>query len=44
MPFVHQPLATGNKLRVLTVATKFSRDVPLRGVHNSYRVSIFTRN
>ncbi|MGX0976274.1 transposase InsO family protein [Roseovarius sp. MBR-51] len=37
MDFVHDQLATGNKLRVLTVADKFSRYVPVLVARFSYR-------
>lgn len=37
MDFVHNQLATGKKLRVLTVVDTFSRYVPVLDVRHSYR-------
>jgi putative transposase len=37
MDFVHDQLATGKKLRVLTVVDTFSRYVPVLDVRYSYR-------
>ncbi|AOF93928.1 integrase core domain protein (plasmid) [Sinorhizobium sp. RAC02] len=37
MDFVHDQLATGKKLRVLTVVDIFSRYVPVLDPHHSYR-------
>lgn len=37
MDFVHDQLATGKKLQVLTVVDTFSRYVPLLDVYYSYR-------